>query len=48
MIYVYVLESISMPLRYVGMTNNLDQRLKQHNHGNTPSTRFYRPFKITN
>ena len=29
---------------YVGLTNNLDNRLDQHNNGENKSTKAYRPF----
>ncbi|MEO0875621.1 MAG: GIY-YIG nuclease family protein [Bacteroidota bacterium] len=46
MIYVYVLQSTQHQFRYVGMTNDLETRLQQHNRGSTSSTKFYRPFVV--
>lgn len=44
--YVYVLESISNGDRYIGYTNNLKRRLKEHKEGKNFSTKFKRPFKL--
>ncbi|MBT4384858.1 GIY-YIG nuclease family protein [Candidatus Peregrinibacteria bacterium] len=43
---VYVLESLKDQKRYVGMTSNLDRRLKEHYRGGVKSTRSRRPFKL--
>ena len=44
--YVYLLESIPKPdKRYIGLTNNLNQRLKEHNAGKSPHTNKYKPWK---
>jgi putative endonuclease len=34
------------PYIYVGMTTDLDRRLKEHNDGKSRTTRPYRPFKL--
>jgi putative endonuclease len=44
MIYVYALKSIERNYIYVGMTNDLDRRLSEHNNGENRSTKAYRPF----
>ncbi len=45
--YVYLLESISHPRkRYVGITENLKKRLKEHNSGRSPHTAKYAPWQI--
>jgi putative endonuclease len=44
MIYVYVLKSDKDGRYYVGMTQNLVRRLKEHNSGRTKSTKGYRPW----
>ena len=45
--YVYVLISeTDVTHRYTGLTNDLEARLKSHNHGNNPHTAKYRPWKI--
>ena len=47
MFYVYVLKSISFPDQmYVGFTNNVEQRLTDHNAGNSPHTKKYRPWTL--
>jgi predicted GIY-YIG superfamily endonuclease len=34
MFYVYVIRSVSHPKRYyIGFTENIDQRIKEHNEG---------------
>jgi putative endonuclease len=45
--YVYLLQSIPHPeQRYVGLTNDLQQRLAAHNHGGSPHTSKYAPWRI--
>ena len=45
--YVYFLESMSKPgEHYIGLTNNLNQRLKEHNTGKSPHTNKYKPWKV--
>lgn len=46
MVILYVIKSISKNYRYIGITNNLDRRLKQHNTGNNKNTKYYRPFNL--
>ena len=46
MFFVYVLKSISENWYYVGLTNNLDRRLKQHNLKKVRSTIAHTPFKL--
>jgi putative endonuclease len=46
MIIVYALNSLSKNYIYVGQTDNLNRRYKQHNEGREKTTRSYRPFKI--
>lgn len=43
---VYVLRSVKDGRRYIGMTTDLDRRLKEHNRGQTTSTRNGRPFVL--
>ncbi len=44
--YVYLLQSISHPnKRYVGITADFSERLKQHNAGRSPHTAKHRPWK---
>ena len=45
--YVYLLQSTSSPnQRYVGITDDLQKRLKQHNAGDSAHTAKCRPWKI--
>ena len=46
MYYVYVLRSLKDGRFYVGMTENIDRRLKEHNQGRTRSTKGYRPWEL--
>ena len=44
--HVYLLRSVSTPhKKYVGMTANFQERLKQHNAGQSPHTAKHRPWK---
>ncbi|MFA6437554.1 MAG: GIY-YIG nuclease family protein [Candidatus Paceibacterota bacterium] len=42
---IYVIKSISHKYIYVGLTNNYERRINQHNKGKERTTRHYRPFK---
>ena len=44
--FVYVLKSKERNYLYVGMTNNLDERLSRHNAGRVNSTKPYKPFDL--
>ena len=44
MIIVYAIRSSSRNYVYVGMTNDLERRLKEHNNGENRSTKAYKPF----
>ena len=44
--YVYALKSLSKNYIYVGMTNNLERRIHQHNSGQGRSTKSYAPFEL--
>jgi putative endonuclease len=46
--YVYLIESLSAGRqRYVGMTDDLRQRLREHNAGESSYTAKFRPWKLT-
>ena len=48
MIYVYLLESELEPSRhYVGISNDPDRRLTEHNSGTSIHTNKFRPWKVT-
>jgi putative endonuclease len=46
MYYVYVLQSEKDGHLYVGMSQNVEKRLKEHNNGKVFSTKGFRPWKI--
>jgi len=45
-IYVYAIKSLTRRYIYVGMSNNVERRLKQHNNGENKSTKPYAPFVL--
>ena len=46
MYFVYAIKSITKNYIYVGMSNNLERRLKEHNNGESKSTKAYKPFVL--
>lgn len=42
--YVYRITNKLKTYHYIGITENIEQRLKKHNEGATKSTRPYKPF----
>lgn len=46
MYFVYILRSEQFDRRYVGITDNLNRRLQEHNSGKMKSTKAYKPWKI--
>ena len=46
MIYVYAISSKLHNYIYVGMTQNIDERIKRHNGGRERTTKFYKPFEL--
>ena len=45
--YVYLLQSIQTPENfYIGLTENLKQRLAKHNEGGVPHTAKSKPWRI--
>ncbi len=46
MYYVYVIQSLRDKKLYIGHTNNLIKRIKQHNTGLVESTQKRKPFKL--
>jgi len=42
----YVLYSPNFDRIYIGLTNNIERRIKEHNAGRNRSTKAYRPWKI--
>ena len=46
MFYIYILYSSKFNKYYTGFTQNIEQRLKDHNCGKTRSTKAYRPWEV--
>ncbi len=46
MMYIYVICSQKDGRFYVGMTENVERRLKEHNQGKTKSTKGFRPWEL--
>jgi len=46
MYYVYAIKSLKKNWLYVGITDNLERRLNQHNKGQNRSTKPYVPFEL--
>ena len=46
MYYVYVLQSLKDNGYYIGVTKNLDRRIKEHNSGKTKSLKARRPLRL--
>jgi len=46
MFFVYVIRSVTRPYRYVGITENVDRRLDEHEKGKSKSTRGRGPFEL--
>ncbi len=46
MFYVYVISSLAKNYIYVGLTDNLERRINQHNSGKSKTTKPYMPFVL--
>ena len=46
MYYVYLIKSIKKKWHYIGFTNDLSKRLREHNTGRVKSTKAYKPFQL--
>ncbi|MGB8375834.1 MAG: GIY-YIG nuclease family protein [Salegentibacter sp.] len=46
MYFVYAIKSQLKDWIYIGMTDNIERRLNQHNLGYNRSTKAYRPFQL--
>ena len=44
--YVYAIKSIERNYIYVGMTADIERRLKEHNNGYNKTTKPYLPFRL--
>jgi hypothetical protein len=45
MFYTYAISSIEKKYIYVGLSNNPQRRISEHNSGKEKTTRYYAPFK---
>ena len=48
MYFVYIIKSLHRNYIYVGLTNNHERRIQQHQKGKERTTAPYHPFKIVN
>ncbi|KAB5490066.1 MULTISPECIES: GIY-YIG nuclease family protein [Flagellimonas] len=46
MFYTYALSSLERNYIYVGITSDIERRVKEHNSGKNKTTRPYRPFEL--
>jgi putative endonuclease len=46
MFFVYAIQSTIHSYIYIGLTENVETRVAQHNSGRVKSTKPYRPFKL--
>ena len=46
MYYVYVIKSVIDGSHYVGLTNDVDRRIKEHNQGGNFSTKTKKPWNL--
>jgi len=44
--FLYILQSQKTQKYYIGQTNNLERRLKQHNNGQSKSTKNGKPWEL--
>ena len=44
--YVYILHNHSKNFIYIGYSENLRQRIQEHNEGKVKSTKFYKPLSL--
>ena len=45
--FVYLIQSIPFPnQRYIGITSDVEHRLKAHNEGGSPHTSKYKPWEL--
>lgn len=46
MFYIYVLKSKKDNSQYIGLSENIEERLKEHNAGRVASTKSKRPWRL--
>ena len=44
--YLYILYSEKYKKHYIGISDNPDRRIQEHNHGQVRSTKAYTPYKL--
>ena len=44
--FLYVIKSKNFPFIYVGITQDVERRLKEHNDGKSLSTKAYKPYTL--
>ena len=44
--FVYILKSKIREITYVGFTNDIDRRVREHNLGKSKFTRVYKPWEM--
>ncbi|OGR84247.1 MAG: hypothetical protein A2901_06655 [Elusimicrobia bacterium RIFCSPLOWO2_01_FULL_54_10] len=44
--FVYILKSLKSDVHYIGMTNNLERRVNEHNTGQSYWTKRHMPFHL--
>lgn len=48
MIYVYILQSVNTNKIYIGITNDVQRRLTEHNEGKSKYTKNFKPWSVIN
>mgnify|MGYP001570873991 CR=1 FL=1 len=46
MYYVYLLKSIKFNRKYIGCTEDLQERVRYHNDGRVASTKLFKPWRL--
>jgi putative endonuclease len=46
MFYVYVISSSARNYLYVGLTDNVERRINEHQSGKNKTTKPYKPYKV--
>jgi hypothetical protein len=46
MFYVHAIASLEHNYIYVGLTQDVEERIKRHNGGRERTTKFYKPFEL--
>ncbi|MBR9917954.1 GIY-YIG nuclease family protein [bacterium] len=46
MFYIYAISSISRNYIYIGLTSNIEERIRRHNKGYEKTTKPFVPFKL--